>query len=254
MARICKILKNSILTLVTGMILLHPVSGTGQEWGRIMSATEKANIRAARSIEAKITGQLNAGDRVRADSLKDGWYAVFAPDELKRNESGARGYVFAQRLTAVPVPVPAASRITDRKTESLAQTSQGAPASPKEPPLEVKNIAVKFEPAGHEKVFIDFNRDVAPELFSIEGKDPRIVIDIKNVSSVRKGLTRINVRGKLIRQIRSSLDHASRQLRIVVDLSPSISYEVDPAFYRAEKIYVLDISAAPVDQKKGSSD
>jgi hypothetical protein len=248
MARICKILKNS-LTLVAGLILLHPASGTGQEWGRIMSATEKTNIRVARSIEAKITGQLNAGDRVRADFLKDGWYAVFAPDELKRTESGARGYVFAQRLTAVPVP--AASRITDRKTESLAQA---APDSPKEPPLEVKNIAVKFEPAGHEKVFIDFNRDVAPELFSIEGKDPRIVIDIKNVSSVRKGLTRINVRGKLIRQIRSSLDHASRQLRIVVDLSPSISYEVDPAFYRAEKIYVLDISAAPVDQNKGSSD
>jgi hypothetical protein len=246
MARICKILKNSILTLVAGLILLHPASGTGQEWGRIMSATEKTNIRVARSIEAKITGQLNAGDRVRADFLKDGWYAVFAPDELKRTESGARGYVFAQRLTAVPVP--AASRITDRKTESLAQA---APDSPKEPPLEVKNIAVKFEPAGHEKVFIDFNRDVAPELFSIEGKDPRIVIDIKNVSSVRKGLTRINVRGKLIRQIRSSLDHASRQLRIVVDLSPSISYEVDPAFYRAEKIYVLDISAAPVDQNKG---
>jgi hypothetical protein len=245
MARICKILKNS-LTLVAGLILLHPASGTGQEWGRIMSATEKTNIRVARSIEAKITGQLNAGDRVRADFLKDGWYAVFAPDELKRTESGARGYVFAQRLTAVPVP--AASRITDRKTESLAQA---APDSPKEPPLEVKNIAVKFEPAGHEKVFIDFNRDVAPELFSIEGKDPRIVIDIKNVSSVRKGLTRINVRGKLIRQIRSSLDHASRQLRIVVDLSPSISYEVDPAFYRAEKIYVLDISAAPVDQNKG---
>jgi hypothetical protein len=248
MARICKILKNS-LTLVAGLILLHPASGKGQEWGRIMSATEKTNIRVARSIEAKITGQLNAGDRVRADFLKDGWYAVFAPDELKRTESGARGYVFAQRLTAVPVP--AASRITDRKTESLAQA---APDSPKEPPLEVKNIAVKFEPAGHEKVFIDFNRDVAPELFSIEGKDPRIVIDIKNVSSVRKGLTRINVRGKLIRQIRSSLDHASRQLRIVVDLSPSISYEVDPAFYRAEKIYVLDISAAPVDQNKGSSD
>jgi hypothetical protein len=103
MARICKILKNS-LTLVAGLILLHPASGTGQEWGRIMSATEKTNIRVARSIEAKITGQLNAGDRVRADFLKDGWYAVFAPDELKRTESGARGYVFAQRLTAVPVP------------------------------------------------------------------------------------------------------------------------------------------------------
>ena len=248
MARICKILKNLILTLVAGLILLHPASGIGKEWGRIMSAPEKTNIRAARSIRAKITGRLNAGDRVRADFLKDGWYAVFAPDAQKRVKSRARGYVHASRLTAVPVP--AASKKTDRKTESLSQETQAAPASRKEPPLEVKNIAVKFEPAGHEKVFIDFNRDVAPELSSIEGKDPRIVIDIKNVSSVRQGLTRINVRGKLIRQIRSSLDHASRQLRIVVDLSPSISYEVEPAFYKAEKIYVLDISAASVDQKK----
>ncbi len=243
MARICKILKNSILTLVTGMILLHPASGTGQEWGRIMSAPEKTNIRAARSINAKITGRLDAGDRVRADFLRDGWYAVFAPDEPRRVESGARGYVYAPRLTAVPVPV--ASKKTERKTESLSRETRMATASRNEPPLEVNNIAVKFEPAGHEKVFIDFNRDVAPELFSIEGKDPRIVIDIKNVSSVQKGLTRINVQGKMIRQIRSSLDHASRQLRIVVDLSPSISYEVEPAFYRAEKVYVLDISQAP---------
>jgi hypothetical protein len=138
----------------------------------------------------------------------------------------------------------------DQKTESPAQESRTAQTSIKEPPLEVTNIAIKFEPAGHEKVFIDFNRDVTPELFSIEGKDPRIVIDIKNVSSVRKGLSRIQVRGKLIRQIRSNLDHASRQLRIVVDLSPSIRYDAEPAFYRAEKIYVLDISEAPVNQKK----
>lgn len=260
MAHICRKSKNLILTLVAGLLLLHPACATGQEWGRIMSAPEKTNIRAARSIEAKITGRLNPGDLVRADFLKDGWYAVFAPDELKRNESGARGYVFAPRLKAVPVPAPAASKKTDRNIESRSQEtptappSSSAPASPKETPLEVKNITVKFEPAGHERVVIDFNRDAAPELFSIEGKEPRVVIDVVNVSSVRQGLTRIDVRGKLIRQIRSSLDHASRRLRIVVDLSPSVSYEVEPAFYRAEKIYVLDISSAPADQKKGSSD
>jgi hypothetical protein len=145
---------------------------------------------------------------------------------------------------------PAAGTGQDRKAESLSPETRTAAASRREPSLEVKNIAVEFEPAGHEKVVIDFNRDVAPELFSIEGKDPRIVIDLKNVASVRKGLTRIQVRGKLIRQIRSNLDHASRRLRIVVDLSPAISYEVEPAFYTAEKKYVLEIAEAPVDQKK----
>lgn len=133
---------------------------------------------------------------------------------------------------------------------TTATETRTAANSRKEPPLLVRNIYVKFEPAGHEKVFIDFNRDVTPEISSIGGKDPRIVIDIKNVLSIRQGIKRIEVQGKLIRQVRSNLDHASRRLRIVVDLAPSRNYDVDPVFYKAEKIYMLDISEAPVDQKK----
>ena len=120
----------------------------------------------------------------------------------------------------------------------------------KEAPLMLRNISVKFGPVGHERVFIEFNRDATPEISSIEGKDPRIVIDVKNVLSMRQGLKKVDVQGRLIRQIRSNLDYASRRLRIVVDLVPAKNYDVEPVFYRAEKIYVLNISEAPVDQKK----
>jgi hypothetical protein len=122
--------------------------------------------------------------------------------------------------------------------------------SGKEPPLMLRNISVKFGPGGHERVFIEFNREIAPEISSIGGKDPRIVIDVKSVLSMRQGLKNIDVQGKLIRQIRSNLDYASRQLRIVIDLAPSRNYDVEPVFYRAEKIYMVDITEAATEKKK----
>ena len=149
-----------------------------------------------------------------------------------------------------PAPGPG----QDQKAGGVSGEARTAANSRKEPPLLVRNIYVKFEPAGHEKVFIDFSREVAPEISSIGGKDPRIVVDIKNVLSIRQGIKKIEVKGKLIRQVRSNLDLASRRLRIVVDLAPSRNYEVEPVFYKAEKLYMVDISQAPVDQKKGPSD
>ena len=287
-----------------GSILLFVPPATGQDWGRLMVAPEKTNIRAARSVRAKLTGQLQAGERVRADFLKDGWYAVFAPDAKKRLERRARGYVHAPRLVAVAAPdrkkakkaetAPARASgktgkpVSERKEPeksiepvrsvtgsaseivktgraaapeqavatpaprleaSAATLPEAAPVLRQEPAaasrpdaaLAVKNISVKFEPAGHERVYIDFNRDAAPEIYGIEGAEPRIVIDIHNVQAIRPGLTRINAQGRLIRQVRSSLDHASSRLRIVVDLAPSIHYEAKPVFYQAEKVYLVDI-------------
>ncbi len=247
MALAYKILKYYIFTMIIGLICIHPGSGFGREWGTIMSAPAKTNIRANRSIQAKITGQLQAGDQIRADFLKDGWYAVFALDQQERFEAKARGYVYASRLAAVPTP--AASKTSDRISGKVSEKKLLSPASQEEPPLMLKNIAFQFEPAGHEKVFLYFNRDVNPEILSIEGNDPRIVIDIKNVQSIRQGLTRIKVQGKLIRQIRSTLDRPSHRLRIVVDLALSRSYEVEPTYYKAEKMYVLDISETTVNHK-----
>ena len=145
-----------------------------------------------------------------------------------------------------PAPGPG----QEQKAGSVSEKTRTAATSRKEPPLLVRNIYVKFEPAGHEKVFIDFSREAAPEISSIGGKDPRIVVDIKNVLSIRQGIKKIDVQGKLIRQIRSNLDLASRRLRIVVDLAPFRNYEVEPVFYKTEKIYMIDISEGSDRQKR----
>jgi len=147
----------------------------------------------------------------------------------------------APRQTASPAAAPGMAQAS-RQEPASSSRQENVPSSHPEAGLTIKNISVQFEPAGHERVSIDFNQDAAPEIFSIEGTEPRIVIDIHNVQSIRPGLTRINARGRLVRQIRASLDHASRRLRIVVDLAPAMHYEVKPAFFQAEKIYLIDIS------------
>lgn len=293
MVHISNIYKYLSLTLIGGSILLFAATVNGQDWGRLMVAPEKTNIRATPSLRAKITGQLKPGERVRADFLKNGWYAVFDPEAKRRLKRRARGYVYAPRLVAadaseqkrvkkvkavpartraengkpspqkikterrpppeqavsVPAPRPTASSSAapgtaqaSRQEPASSSRQENAPLPHPEAGLTIKNISVKFEPAGHERVSIDFNQDAAPEIFSIEGIEPRIVIDIHNVQAIQPGLTRINARGRLVRQIRASLDHASRRLRIVVDLAPAMHYEVKPTFFQAEKIYLIDIS------------
>lgn len=315
MAHIFNRFKYLCLILIFGSVPLVASPTAARDWGQLMVAPEKTNIRSDRSPRAKITGQLEAGERIRADFLKNGWYAVFDSKEKRRQERRARGYVYAPRLLAVASParkllkkavtVPAQARhgkpASGKKPKAGTETSRStagsasediqaekqiapeqaiptpapvpepapatgrvtAQASLREPDATpqrentpsfhpeagatIKNISVKFGPAGHERVFVDFNQDVTPEIFSIEGEKPRIVLDISNVQSVRPGLTRIKTRGRLIRQIRSSLDAVSRRMRIVVDLAPAMNYKVEPAFYKLEKIYLLDISEASSD-------
>ncbi len=76
-----------------------PETKTPQSWGVIFSIKEKTNIRSARSINSKIKGFLDPGQKVKADFLKDDWYAVFDLKEKRRDEAKAMGYVYAPRLT-----------------------------------------------------------------------------------------------------------------------------------------------------------
>jgi hypothetical protein len=189
-----------------------------QNWGTIMEVQNKTKIRSDRSMKARIAGELKAGEKIRADFLKNEWYAVFDLNEKNRDESRARGYIHALNLS-VPTALPATG-------EAVA----------------VKSLTFKKERDGHERVLIEFSRFNTPKIFSIEGKNPRIVIDIDNVLSVRKGLSKVSADGKLVKQIRSALDRKTNSMRIVIDVGENRNYEVDQTYYKTENIYAIDIS------------
>ncbi len=228
--------KTFALFLLSSMclFLLIPAPAGAQDWGTILSARSKTNIRAERSLSAKIRGVLKAGESVKADFLKNDWYAVFPPDEKIRDEARALGYVHSPRLTA-PTALP-------KGAESAASKNMTSVKNQYADTVVVRNITFKKEASGRERVLIEFNRFSAPRIFGIDGANPRVVIDVDNVSSAGRGLARIRADGKLVRQIRTALDRTTNSMRIVIDVEPNLNYDVDQTYYKAENIYAVEIS------------
>jgi hypothetical protein len=108
-------------------------------------------------------------------------------------------------------------------------------------PLIVGEITFAKEKDGRERVCIPFNRPYMPEIFSIPGEKPRIVLDLKKVSQW-PGKEIIPTNGSLIQQVRMHLYKGEGKLRVVLDLDPSMDYGVAPSYYEGENIYCIDVS------------
>ena len=101
--------------------------------------------------------------------------------------------------------------------------------------------SIKFEPQKKlEKLFITSDKYFVPKISTVEGDHPKVVIDIKPVSSW-SGPYKTPTNGKLVRQIRTSLHPGSHTLRIVLDLNPSENYHINQIYYEKRNIYCLEI-------------
>ena len=208
------------------------------EWGTVMYAHQNTLIREKRSVKSRIKGRLAENQAVKADFFKNGWYAVFSLTEKKRKESKALGYVYKMRLSA-DRPKSVETIPENKKQEDVSAESN------QDLDVDVKNISLNIANNDNEKesIFIEFNRFYTPAISSIEGNEPRIVLDLENVSSFKKEWAMINVGGKYIKRIRSSMDPKTRKARIVLDLEPFKDYFIQPHFGKKENIYSLEVSA-----------
>jgi tetratricopeptide (TPR) repeat protein len=94
--------------------------------------------------------------------------------------------------------------------------------------LTVKNIAFTRFKDGMERIDIFCNQSCVPELSSLEGGNPRVVMDMEGVSLVQAKSHNISAGGKLVKNVRSYLDKKSKILRIVLDMDPAKYYILLP--------------------------
>jgi len=209
------------------------------EWGTIMYPKPNTNIRANRSSASKLEGQLKTDEPVKVDFLQDDWYAVFPVTQAERIEKQALGYVYA------PLLVDKQEHNSFGSTASEEKSAQDAPRKKIETEslaVDVKDIAFKATVDGKELLFIEFDRFYKPTISRIEGEKPRIVLEIKNASALKKDWSAINTGGNFIRKIRSRLDTKTRTARIVLDMAPEYDYFINQAFYKTDNMYSLEIS------------
>ncbi len=71
---------------------------SGPVWGKVVTLTRRINVRSKRTANSSLVTTLKSGDTVRVDFLVRGWLAVFDMDQTTRDESKARGYIYASLL------------------------------------------------------------------------------------------------------------------------------------------------------------
>ena len=145
---------------------------------------------------------------------------------------------------------------SDRTAETMARRLKPKKSDSVPPPVDkagqvhvIKDIkpsniiikSIKFEAKkDRENVFIASNTFFVPEILTLEGDKPRIVIDIKPVSSWG-GRYRTPVKGNIIRQIRTHLHPDTKKLRIVLDLNPSENYFINQIYDEKKHIYCIEV-------------
>ena len=121
-------------------------------------------------------------------------------------------------------------------------------------PLTVKNIVFTPDKTGGEWITLFCNQSCTPELSSLEGENPRVVMDMKGVSLIQTKARNVNTGGKLVKRIRSHLDKQTNILRVVLDMEPSKSYIVRPMQDPSENLYAHDIEELRIKTKPGGSE
>lgn len=209
-----------------------------KDWGTIMYTRDKTNIRTKRSVDSRLRGSLMPGQTVKADFLKDDWYAVFRITEMERSEKTALGYVHAPRLFKAPL-----SETTPelRKVEELSAVDKQA----KEIfAVAVKSIRHRVQPGGKEVLLVEFDRFYVPAVYNVEGSAPMIIMDVTCTSFIKKEWSDIPTDGTLIRKIQVTLNPTADILRIVMHMTPDKDYDIKPTFYTGKdsKVYALEVT------------
>jgi hypothetical protein len=156
--------------------------------------------------------------------------------------------IVSEQWTPLELPVP----MTKNQTLSLNRQKYNADHQPSETVIWRSKIdqespnktivkSIKLKTAkDHDEVLIDLNTFSIPEVRSIEGANPRIIVNINKVSSW-SGQDSIPVNGNLIKKIRICLHRNTEELRIILDLKHSDDYIIDQTYDKKTNSYSISV-------------
>jgi ketosteroid isomerase-like protein len=107
--------------------------------------------------------------------------------------------------------------------------------------VKVKRIHYRSR-SDQEQVVIELSKHSIPESLSIEGDNPRYIIDVRDVFSW-DGQNKFIINGNYIQQIRTYLNDAEHKLRIVLDLYPDNNYQINRRYDLQRNIYTVEVEA-----------
>ncbi|UZP68066.1 AMIN domain-containing protein [Desulfovibrio mangrovi] len=112
-------------------------------------------------------------------------------------------------------------------------------------PAVIKNMGVTKD--GDAELFcLDFSDPRIPDLETIDDeKKPRLFFDVIEVKEW-KGQKSYDIKGAMIKQVRTGYNAESKKLRVVLDLNPVYNYNIEPSYDDRYNLFCIAISARSV--------
>ncbi|MFH0812237.1 MAG: AMIN domain-containing protein [Pseudomonadota bacterium] len=115
----------------------------------------------------------------------------------------------------------------------------------------LKEIQFKKISANEEKVIFLLNGFYPPEIFALKGEKPRVVCDFINLRLENTVKRQIDTNGDFIQCIRVGIHpSASSKVRVVLDLVPYQSYDIQQIFFRKDNTFVLIVHLTQAETEK----
>jgi hypothetical protein len=191
-----------------------------------------------------------AGSKKRADKQKpeeqtdpelENATAVMPPAQPVEKQRPAPAVVKAEPKLVAPVTAPVAQAVraavqtpTKKAEEATVEATPGMPV--------LTSITFDNESNRGEMVLFKLNEFHPPIVFGIEEGTPRVVCDFKDTAVAKDIPESLKTAGKYIRKIRVGNNKGEKKVRVVLDLVPNYSYDLQQVFFKEENLFVIIIN------------
>ena len=93
-----------------------------------------------------------------------------------------------------------------------------------------------------EMVMFRLNKFHPPVVFGLEENKPRVVCDFQDTVAGERLAETVPADGKFVRSIRIDSNAAEQKIRVVLDLMPNKSYDLQQVFFKNDNLFVLIIN------------
>lgn len=144
-------------------------------------------------------------------------------------------------------PAPAAPPQTEEPavTKEAVQTEAAKPGATAKLGSGAQLESIKFDgksPKG-EMVLFKLNDFHPPTIHGVEEGIPRVICDFNNTQLVDSAKSTIKTDGKLIKVIRIAKHKNPDRVRVVLDLEPNRSYDLQQVFFKEDNLFVIIVNA-----------
>jgi len=83
-----------------------------------------------------------------------------------------------------------------------------------------------------------------PAVHGVEEGIPRVICDFNNTKLIDsgKGKNTIKTNGKFVKVIRTSTTKKPEKVRVVIDLEPNRSYDLQQVFFKEDNLFVIIVN------------